>query len=190
MLFWYNLSQLYPRNHVKKTNVLLFLIILVYFTGCEDKKSTETFTSNDTKIQIVQEDIPNTNARTFIVKNKQKTEKITLLNEILTFHTIQAPIVMINLFKPTCTTCISQIKSFDTLEKEYQKKLSIVTLFKKNDHKNNIYFAHALYRSLGLDIDTSLPLSIIYKKGKYYSHFIGSTPIEMITYDIQQAIQN
>lgn len=166
---------------MKKTTVLLFLTILVCFTGCEDKKPSETFIDKDNNTH-------QTVAQTFTVTNKKQTQKITLLNQTLTFHNIQTPVVMITLFEHTCTPCISQIKSFKTLEQKYQNKLSIISLFKKSDAKDNIKFAHAIYHSL--DIHTSLPLSIIYKHGKYYSHFEGVTPVEMITYDIQQAIQN
>ncbi len=112
---------------MKKTKVLLLLIIFLCFTGCEDKESdkkplfventTEVFTEKDKQLQtkrqinITQESeattIPSTNTQpytdTFTLTNAKKiNHKLTLSNNKLTLKNIQASIVLINpsLFGP------------------------------------------------------------------------------------------
>jgi len=40
---------------------------------------------------------------------------------------------------------------------------------------------------LELPENFSIPLTVMYLNGEYFTHYEGSVPVEMIEYDIQQA---
>ena len=46
---------------------------------------------------------------------------------------------------------------------------------------------HLLASTLDLPKNFPIPLTVIYVEGKYFTHYEGSVPVEMIEYDIQQA---
>jgi hypothetical protein len=53
--------------------------------------------------------------------------------------------------------------------------------------KENDLFAYLLVQELHLDENFSIPLTVIYVDGAYFTHYEGIVPVEMIEYDIQQA---
>ena len=53
--------------------------------------------------------------------------------------------------------------------------------------KENDTFAMRLADQLQLDENFSIPLTVIYLNGEYFTHYEGAVPVEMIEYDIQQA---
>ncbi len=174
------------------------------------ENTTEVFTSKDKKtqsekiqikkiekekiaqVQVPHEEVTNKELeepRTYTLKEKDKTYKITLLNKTITFQSINSPVVMINLFTPQSTVSTAHINSLQTLVKKHPASLFVLNLVKdaQNEELNN--FSNTLHSILNIKESSSLGLSIIYKHGKYYSHFEGDTPIEMITHNIKQAIK-
>ncbi len=224
--------------------MILLFVLLVWVTGCEDKKpdaspmvienTTQIFTDTDKKKQIQKQSNTsqntsvqvesttkatpvtekrsrtNNDSYTFDIYNAQNTlHKLTLSYNKLTFHDIQASTVVLHVFADTCTPCVAQIVSFSKLQKKYGKKLFMVSLSASNtqnseihsfmqqkkvthfvsmDKKNDTLISE-LFSSLEIEKNTTLPLTVIYKDGNYYSHFEGAVPIEMINHDIQQNIE-
>jgi len=188
--------------------------MLVVFTlnSCEDKKhetpiipienTTEISINKDKKMQMHREETGKQKQKkesntplneknisgNFTLKDKQHTYKVTLLNQKLTFQNIKKPIVIINLFKIDCSSCLAQVKSFKKSEKKYKEDLFVLNLFDNNQDKEIINFIHAIQSNFDITTKT-LPLTLIYKNGNYYSHFEGLAPIEMINHEIQQAIK-
>ena len=201
------------KNIFKSSHLFILsssLLILILLSGCDNEKTqipnihvestTDVFMSKNKKTQsekIVQTQISQEEAtnkkleepRTYTLKEKDKTYKITLLNKTITFQSINSPVIMINLFTPQNTVSTAHIKSLQTLVKKHPTSLFVLNLVKdeQNEELNN--FSNTLHSILNIKESSSLGLSIIYKHGKYYSHFEGATPIEMITHNIKQAIK-
>ncbi len=146
---------------------------------------------------------------TFILFNtKNKCHKVTLIGEEAIFHNNTKKIVLINLFSTWCTPCIGQLSYFNGLQKKYSHTLLIlgvlshdsinspslksfiarheINYFISNSPHNNA-FGEKLADILHLPENYSIPLSIMYVEGKYFTHYEGIVPVEMIEYDIQQA---
>jgi hypothetical protein len=185
--------------------VTLLMFILLSFSGCEDKKSesplipmentTEIFTTKDKQVQaeksenIKKQNNTSNTSNTYILKDKHLTHKITLNNKKIIFHDIHTPVVMLKIYKPNCSLCILQSKPLNTLKKAHRKKFSILSIVDTEQNKEITNLLHTVRTTIGITEDSSLPLNVIYKNGKYYSHFEGSVPIEMISHDILEAIK-
>jgi hypothetical protein len=56
-----------------------------------------------------------------------------------------------------------------------------------SSYTQNNDFASLVAKTLHLPQNFDIPLSVMYVEGKYFTHYEGIVPIEMIEYDIQQA---
>jgi hypothetical protein len=68
-------------------------------------------------------------------------------------------------------------------------KKQTINYFISNSQENDT-FAVELLKGLNIEENFQLPLTILYKNGKYYAHYEGAVPIEMIEYDIKKAMEN
>lgn len=150
-----------------------------------------------------------TKTDTFILLNtKSKSHKVTLSNDQVIFHRNTKPIVLINLFATWCTPCTGQLAYLNMLQKKYSNDLFLagilthdyidvaslesfiakheINYFISNSPHNNA-FSGRLADTLHLPQNFSIPLMVMYVDGKYFTHYEGSVPVEMIEYDIQQA---
>lgn len=146
---------------------------------------------------------------TFMLLNaKSKSHKVTISNEKVLFHHNKKPIVMVNIFATWCPPCVGQLSSFNNLKKKYNDDLLLIGVlshdrpdmqtlksfiakhginyFVSSSPHNNAFSAR-IANTLLLTENFSIPLTIIYVKGKYFTHYEGTVPVEMIEYDIQQA---
>ncbi len=178
------------------------------------ENTTEVFTQKDKQKQSVQNTtIQSQSTGTFTLNSTQNISlKLMLSKKALSIDSKDVPLVLLNICSKTSSACITQISSLSQLQKKYKKHLFIVSVWdkytKKSDintyqqyKKANYFISHdtnstdndnfisTLFASLQIDQHTKLPLNVIYKKGKYYSHFEGPAPIEMLYHNIQQAIQ-
>ena len=148
-------------------------------------------------------------ADTFILLNtKAFPYKVTLSNEKVIFHENPKPIVLINLFATWCPPCVGQLTYLNDLQKKHEKELFIVgvlthdpidepllnTFLAKNslnyfisNSPHNDAFSSLLASILHLPENFDIPLTVIYVEGKYFTHYEGVVPVEMIEYDLQQA---
>ncbi len=148
-------------------------------------------------------------ADTFILRNtKAFPYKVTITNEKVIFHENAKPIVLINLFATWCPPCVGQLAYLNDLQKKHEKELFIVgvlthdaidepllkTFLAKNslnyfisNSPYNDAFSTLLASTLHLPENFDIPLTAIYVEGKYFTHYEGVVPVEMIEYDIQQA---
>ncbi|CAA6809495.1 MAG: Unknown protein [uncultured Sulfurovum sp.] len=201
-----------------KKSIFIVLPLLFLFTACENKKSDNAHIPMENSTQVFSdEDIPHdkmyegSEPITLNLFNDQNiSEKVTISNKKLTFHNLQQSVVLINLFDTLSSTSRSQIIALDTFKEKYKNELFVTSLPTQNDlsqleinsfkkkekishsfltQTKNRAFLKLLPSSLHLSKDATLAIVVIYKDGNYYSHFEGPVPIEMIQYDIAQAIQ-
>jgi thiol-disulfide isomerase/thioredoxin len=197
-------------SFLSSSTLLAFIVLTIH--GCEDKKqqsnpipienTTEIFTQKYKKTQhkkpqnsesqkniqtttyekksTIDYSLPNT----YLLKTATQTQTLTLLDKKFSFQSIAKPIIIMTLYKSTCKSCRSQTKLLDKLSKKYQNNLFVMHL---SEEMQDTKFIHAIHDII--NINTESPLILIIKEGEIYSHFEGLTPIEMILYDVQQAIK-
>jgi len=150
-----------------------------------------------------------TGTNTFMLLNtKSKSHKVTFSNDQVIFQHNNQEIVLINLFATWCPPCIGELSYLNTLQKKYNNDLLLVGVltndyidipslesfkakheinyFISNSPHNNA-FSERLATTLDLPQNFSIPLTVMYVDGKYFTHYEGTVPIEMIEYDIKQA---
>jgi thiol-disulfide isomerase/thioredoxin len=176
-------------------------------TGQEDKRFKLTM-KEDTLPQM-KPSIQETQPEAFtLINTKVKSHKVTVSDQEVIFQDTIQPIVMVNLFATWCPPCIGEIPYLNDLQKKYEKELLVVgilthdniiqdeleTFMAKNqinyfisNGRENDAFATLLASTLDLPKNFPIPLTVIYVEGKYFTHYEGSVPVEMIEYDIQQA---
>lgn len=218
--------------HKYKIGALLLLILLVILflsLGGEDEasKNTSMTVENTTQIFTEENSQEGQNSRFKLKRTKESNKSkrhpattftftdtkelnntVTLSDETLLFHTIEKPIVLVNLFTTWCLPCIGEIPYLNDLQKKYQEELFIAgilthdsieksalgTFMAKHqinyfisNSTNNDAFSTLLASILELPENFSIPLTVMYVNGEYFTHYEGTVPVEMIEYDIQQA---
>ena len=195
---------------------LLLIIILLSFTACSDEKKNEPdettkqnkATSSETiniKKTIIEE-------YRFNFENLQKQASlIHVKNDLYNFSNIQQPIVMVCFFSTWCPPCRGQIPHLSKLQKKFKKKLFILSALVHDDisdeklnkfiiaekvhffvsanQEENLKFGNMIAPKLRLPKNFSLPLMILFVNGKYFTHYEGSMPEEMIESDIKQLLE-
>jgi len=143
-----------------------------------------------------------------LVNTKVESHNVTVSGQKVIFQNMAQPIVIINLFTTWCPPCIGEIPYLNDLQKKYQKELFVVgilthdsivqtdleTFIAKNqinyfisNGTHNDAFANLLATTLDLPKNFPIPLTVMYVEDKYFTHYEGSVPVEMIEYNIQQA---
>ncbi len=143
-----------------------------------------------------------------LVNTKVKSHTVSISDQKVIFQDNTQPIVIVNLFATWCPPCIGEIPYLSDLQKKYKKELFVVgvlthdtivqdkldTFMAKNqinyfisNGTDNDMFADQLATTLNLPKNFTIPLTVMYVKGEYFTHYEGAVPVEMIEYDIQQA---
>lgn len=173
----------------------------------QDKRFQIDKKKNDT-LNNISDDIPKVETikpETFIF---DENHTVTASDQKVIFHKSEQPIVIVNIFATWCPPCIGEIAYLNDLQTKHQKKLFIVGILTHDTidkpaletfiskHQVNYFitnstyndaFANLLARTLRLPKNFSIPLTVMYVEGKYFTHYEGTVPVEMIEYDIQQA---
>ncbi len=146
---------------------------------------------------------------TFEILDMQKeTYTATVSEERLLLQNNTKPIVLIQLFATWCTPCVGEIAYLNDLQETNQEDLfvagvltrdtintSALNAFTQKHHinykimysENNDALATHIAQQLDIQGTFPIPLIVIYLNGKYYTHYEGSVPVEMIKHDIKQA---
>ncbi len=197
-----------------KIAVLLLLVSLLGLVGCEDKPDEDTLsdTENTTEMLTKQHGKKHKSTQeptTFTLQGAHSQEyNLTVYDEDLEIKDQNAPIVLLHFFATWCQPCIWEMPYLNDLHKKYRKELFIAgilthdniekpalqTVIAKNgvryfvsNSAQNDAFAARLTSTLGLPENFTIPLIVIYVEGRYFTHYEGNIPVEMIEYDIEQA---
>ena len=142
---------------------------------------------------------------------KKNSTKLHIKDDIYNFTNIEQPIVMVALFSTWCPPCRGQIPHLSSLQKKFKNNLFILSALVHDDidnselnkfiiaqkvmfyvsknQKENLKFADIITPKLGLSKDFPLPLMILFVNGKYFTHYEGIMPEEMIESDIKQLLE-
>jgi len=210
---------------VIKIKLLFFTIILLFSTGCSDKKEEKTVPAEktivpvDTKKEIDFHKSENNLSQDNTVPSNRihirsiEEENCTIMAEAGHFQInhLKQPLVLVNFFSTWCPPCRGQIPYFEDLQKKYGQSLFIMGIlvndeqnnstletfsakyhlhyFLSNDTNNTLLTTEVIH-SLNLDTNFTLPLTVLYKNGNYYTHYEGAVPVEMIDHDIKTALED
>jgi len=188
-----NTTEVFGQNNIKAQSNTRFKIAKkehVKSTRSIDTSSlSDTFTLND-------------------FKNTQYT--VTVANQKVTFKESNKAITLVTFFATWCPPCLADIPYMNDLHKKYKKNLLIAGVLihdnitkpklksfqAKHDVKyyissstHNNDFASLVAKTLHLPHNFSIPLTVMYVEGEYFTHYEGCVPVEMIEYDIQQALK-
>ncbi len=179
----------------------------------QHKAKKATIQKPETEKETISEEISasQTLTDTFTLSDIQQNQHtLTVSNQKMAFHNVDQSIVIINFFSTWCSSCRAEIPYLSDLQKKYKKRVFIAGIlvndeqsddtikqFISKNHANyfisnskqNDIFASKLIKELQLPENFSIPLTVIYKEGNYYTHYEGAVPVEMIDHDIQQAIK-
>ena len=218
---------------MRKINILFLTLMLLIFTACEDKKTsdsdmpmedtTEFFGTNNIKEQShtrfkLQKKEPSystvtthTLSDTFILNDSKNTHyTVTVSNQKVTFKENTKAITLVTFFTTWCPPSLADIPYLNDLHKKYKKDLLVTGILIHDNmtkpafnsflakHNINYFISHSTHnndfaslvaKTLHLPHNFSIPLTVIYVEGEYFTHYEGCVPVEMIEYDIQQALK-
>ena len=145
---------------------------------------------------------------------KNLNEEVSLLdskNDIYTFKNIKQPIVIVNVMSTWCPPCRGQLPHLSKLQQKFKENVFVMALLVHDDipqdklkklliaekvlfylsvtQKENLKFINMLAPKLGLSSEFPMPLTIVFVRGKYFTHYEGMIPEEMIESDIKQLLQ-
>lgn len=135
---------------------------------------------------------------------------VTVANQKVTFKENLKAITLITFFVTWCPPCVGEIPYLNDLQKKYKKNVLVSGILVHDDIKkqalqsflakhnvkyfisnstHNNDFASLVAKTLHLPHNFSIPLTAMYVEGEYFTHYEGCVPVEMIEYDIQEALK-
>lgn len=165
-------------------------------------------TINGSKITAIQKPLKDQKQTFILTTQTDKKYTVNIANKNMQFIPNEKPIVLVRIFATWCIPCLGNIEYMNDLQDKYKKELFIASvlthdtikqkelqLFIAKHHMKHVFtnsnkndaFTAFVAQTLHLPNNFSIPLTIMYVKGKYFTHYEGATPIEMIEYDIEEA---
>jgi len=183
-----------------KLKFTLFLITLtLIFTGCDDKKPKVTSASLLTEPSVYNlKDIAGKNYE--VVANKNG----------FTIKGHENKVIILDFFATWCPPCKATAPHLASLQKKFGDKILILGVLLESDKPNsyvqkfvdkygadyaisnavdNMELSSEVAKNINLPRSFPIPLMAMYKDGKYYTHYIGAIPEEMIESDINDALK-
>jgi len=190
-----------------------YLILLPFiFIACQDenKKTSERPPLVISEEPMVKRTTPK--EYHFIFQNlKGEVSTLEVKNDIYDFKNIKQPIVIINAMSTWCPPCRGQLPHLSKLQQKFKENIFVMATLVHDDiqkekleklliaekalfylsvtQKENLKFINMLAPKLGLSSDFPMPLTVVFANGKYFTHYEGMIPEEMIESDIQQLLQ-
>lgn len=141
---------------------------------------------------------------------KGQLNSLEIKNDIYNFKNIKQPIVIITIMSTWCPPCRGQIPHFSKLQHKFKENLFVMATLVHDDiskeklnkfviaqkmlfylsvtQEENLKFVNMITPKLGLNNDFPMPLTIVFVRGKYYTHYEGMIPEEMVESDINQLL--
>ncbi len=166
--------------------------------GCGEKKEEPAAVAKSEKKQEI-----------FVLKDANESIRAELNDEGFTFS-VKEPVVMLNFFATWCPPCKAEIPHLVSLQDKYAGKLKIIAVlveehvpqrvvkkFKQNHEINyflangtdNMKIARITADMLHQPENFPIPMMVVFVKGKYFRHYIGMVPEEMLESDIKEALK-
>lgn len=181
-------------------NKFLFISALslsVFFTACSEDKSAKEANNMISGKSYHLKTIDN---KTITIK--KEGSQYTLVGD-------EDKIVIFDLFATWCPPCRATVPHLSSLQKKFPNELLIIGNTIETDKSNaqlkafqdkygveytlvngmdNLPLARSLASSAGVGQNFAIPFMLMYKNGKYITHYIGAVEEEMIEADIKKAL--
>ncbi len=182
--------------------IVVFMIILSLFSGCEKAKERPNQTDQAAKYQSSASQpllftFRDSNGSIVQIKTDDDTLQIS-----------DHPKVAILLFLTSwCPSCKAQIPELQELKKQFGQNVKIygflldrpkeprafksqegIDFFLSTSYKENERFAKLAYERVHAPANMPIPLMIVLKDDKYFIHYIGATPLEILRIDTEKAL--
>jgi len=141
---------------------------------------------------------------------KQQDNVLHIINDVYNFKNIQQPIVIVTLMATWCPPCRGQIPHLSKLQQKFKENVFVMATLVHDDitkekldkfitaqkmffylsttQEENLRFSNMILPKLGLTAQFPMPLTLVFVKGKYFTHYEGMIPEEMIESDINQLL--
>ena len=199
--------KFYPKGYplrLKSITLLLAAATLLILGGCGEKKSSSTHTpaQNPDKKEAPKK------RTAFILKGEKASIAVKVTDKGADFN-VSEPIVLVDLFATWCPPCRAEIPHLADLQKRYSGKVKVIGVlietkfpaelrrFEKGfginyfvaNGPDNLPFAYTMMDMLHQSHNFSIPFMIMFVKGKYFRHYMGLVPEEMLESDIKEALK-
>ena len=182
-------------------------------TGCNNNENRDVPVENTTQILSIEEapKVKKIETHTFTLSdNSTKSYTITTIKQDIISQNIKEKIVLINFFSSSDSPAFAEVPYLSMLQKDYNQTLFVMGILlndsnqsdsiKRLEEKKQAYFiSHSkengaffsqVLKNLYLSSNIATPLSVLYKEGKYMSHYKGAVPIEMLRHEVKQLLKN
>jgi len=199
---------------VKKIKTVFTIILLLIFSGCsETQKKDESSSEN---IDISNKQIAE--AKALLTEKKYELltvagENITVkkVGSEYQFAGKEDKLIILDFFSTWCPACRAVAPHLGSIQKKYPEKVLVLgVLLEENKPDSEIISFQKRYRAsypisnatrenyklsatiastLRLPRSFPIPLLVMLKEGKYFTHYIGAVAEEMIESDIKRALE-
>jgi len=134
-----------------------------------------------------------------------KEIKLKFLDDGILFENYKGKVVILDIFTTWCPPCIESIPHINQIQKTYKKQLQVIGVLMEEDKKNSEVEKFIKKHEVKYPITNSqanflltktwggisgYPTIIIFdKNGKYFNHYNGSPPLEMLENDIKKVLK-
>jgi len=186
-----------------KKALLCTTVSLLLFSGCSDTKKEDESAAQAMNTMVAQSSfkLQSLDGETFTVT--QETNNFIL-------EGLKSNVVLFNVFGTWCPPCRAEAPHLTRLQKKYRDTFKIIAVpvdenpsnaileewkqtygadYSIVNSKDNRALANALAASVNAGQGFPIPLMLMFKDGKYVTHYVGAIPEEMIESDIQHALE-
>ncbi len=192
---------------------MLTVALLIGVTGCGKKKESavEDNQSTTTTTAPAPKTVTQPKGKPFTLTNQHGVTHTVLQQEQnLLFEDIKKPIVILHFFSTWSQPCRGEAPYLSDLQVKYNKDVAVLGILLHPDdylqeldsfvEKNqlayfissgsqNDAFAKAVTKQLSLPEMLPIPLTVIYHNDRYYKHYEGVVPVEMLVHDIDTLLK-
>jgi len=178
--------------------LLTAILTLLIFTGCNEK------TTNDTT-KTASEEVPKEASNGIVLYDTSGQEiKVKSLENGYIFEGYENKIVLVNFFATWCPPCKAEIPHLNNLQEKYKKDIKIISILLEENKSNEDLIEFINYYNIEFTITNSkdnyklaqevggvrsIPFMLIYdRNGKYFQHYTGMVPEEMLEADIKKVL--
>ena len=183
-----------------KLKLILSLIALIFaFTGCDKKKQEVTSASLLVEPSVYH--LKDLSGKNYEVSSKK--------NGILV-KGYEDKVILMDFFATWCPPCKATVPHLSDIQKKFKDKVLVLGVLLESDKPNsyvqkfvdkygaeyaisnapdNMELSSEVAKQINLPRSFPIPLMVMYKNGKYYTHYIGAIPQEMIESDIKDALK-
>ncbi len=186
---------------LKKTLLLTATTLLLLLQGCSSDTPQEEAAALNSMISSNEYTLRDLKDQNYTVVKEGE-------NFVLKEH--QGKVVIYDIFATWCPPCRAEAPHLASLQRKYADDLLILGMTIEEDmtdaklqdyretygadytlthSKDNIKLSRIIASAINVGQQFPIPLMVMYKDGKYVTHYVGAIPEEMIESDIQQALE-